>query len=43
MASLVSRAPNLGGLARTGEVFGIQEYVIDSLNHVKNTEFMALR
>lgn len=43
VASLVSRPPNLGGLARTGEVFGIKELVIDSISHVKNFEFQALR
>jgi hypothetical protein len=43
VCSLVSRAPNLGGLARTGEVFGIKEIVLDSISRIKNFEFQALR
>lgn len=42
VASLVSRFPNLGGLARTCEIFGVQEYVIDSLKHMETKEFQAL-
>ncbi|XP_055628076.1 uncharacterized protein LOC129769687 [Toxorhynchites rutilus septentrionalis] len=42
IASLVDRAPNLGGLARSAEVFGIHQYVVNSLKEVENKEFQAL-
>lgn len=42
VASLVSRPPNLGGLARTCEVFGAENFIIDSLKITENTEFKAL-
>lgn len=42
VASLVSRPPNLGGLARTCEVFGAENFIIDSLKIIENTEFKAL-
>ncbi|CAO1432463.1 unnamed protein product [Diamesa tonsa] len=42
VASLVSRPPNLGGLARTCEVFGTENFIIDSLKIIENTEFKAL-
>lgn len=42
MASLINRAPNLGGLARTCEIFGTENYVIDSLKLTENFEFKAL-
>ena len=42
VASLVSRQPNLGGLARTCEVFGTENFIIDSLKIIENTEFKAL-
>ena len=42
IASLVSRAPNLGGLARTCEIFSASQYVINSLRDVENKEFQAL-
>uniref|UniRef100_A0A182PW31 tRNA/rRNA methyltransferase SpoU type domain-containing protein n=1 Tax=Anopheles epiroticus TaxID=199890 RepID=A0A182PW31_9DIPT len=42
VASLVNRAPNLGGIARTGEIFAIKQLVIDSLQDIGNKEFQAL-
>lgn len=42
VASLITRAPNLGGLARTCEIFGVENYVIESLKFAENSEFKAL-
>ncbi|KAG5670340.1 hypothetical protein PVAND_000614 [Polypedilum vanderplanki] len=42
IASLVTRHPNLGGLARTCEIFGATNYVVDSLKSVENFEFKSL-
>ncbi|XP_017876975.1 uncharacterized protein LOC108623164 [Ceratina calcarata] len=42
VASLVSRAPNLGGLARTCEVFSVKELVIANLNQMQDKEFRNL-
>uniref|UniRef100_A0A182N845 Fumarylacetoacetase n=1 Tax=Anopheles dirus TaxID=7168 RepID=A0A182N845_9DIPT len=42
VASLVNRAPNLGGLARTCEIFAVKQYVINSLQDIDNKEFQAL-
>jgi tRNA guanosine-2'-O-methyltransferase len=42
VASLINRAPNLGGLARTCEVFSSENYVIESLKLIENLEFKAL-
>ncbi|XP_053665227.1 uncharacterized protein LOC128714379 [Anopheles marshallii] len=42
VASLVNRAPNLGGLARTCEIFAIKQLVINSLQDIDNKEFKAL-
>lgn len=42
VASLISRTPNLGGLARTCEAFGVKELVIASLHHIKDREFQNL-
>lgn len=43
VASLISRAPNLGGLSRTCEIFGAEQLILDSLRHVDNKEFQSLR
>lgn len=43
VASLVDRAPNLGGLARSSEIFGVRQYVVGSLKDVESKEFQALR
>lgn len=42
VASLISRAANLGGLARTCEIFGAEKLVLDSLRHTEATDFQAL-
>ncbi|XP_013149200.1 PREDICTED: uncharacterized protein LOC106111613 [Papilio polytes] len=42
VASLIDKLPNLGGLARTSEVFGIRTYVIDSLRHIQDKQFQGL-
>ena len=42
VASLVDRAPNLGGLARTCEIFKVNELVIANLNQVKDKDFQTL-
>ncbi|XP_059622676.1 uncharacterized protein LOC132265900 [Phlebotomus argentipes] len=41
-ASLVENHPNLGGLARTCEIFGVQKMIIDSLRDVEHKDFLAL-
>lgn len=38
----MNRPPNLGGLARTCEIFGAENYVIESLKLVENFEFKAV-
>ncbi|CAK9805252.1 Probable methyltransferase TARBP1 [Anthophora plagiata] len=42
VACLVSRVPNLGGLARTCEIFNVKELVIANLNQMKEKEFQNL-
>uniref|UniRef100_A0A182MMT1 tRNA/rRNA methyltransferase SpoU type domain-containing protein n=1 Tax=Anopheles culicifacies TaxID=139723 RepID=A0A182MMT1_9DIPT len=42
VASLVNRAPNLGGLARTSEIFAVKQLVINSLKDMDDKEFKAL-
>ncbi|XP_076749120.1 uncharacterized protein LOC143422408 [Xylocopa sonorina] len=42
VACLIDRIPNLGGLARTCEIFNARELVIANLSHVKNKEFQNL-
>lgn len=42
VASLIDRAPNLGGLARTCEIFNVNELVIANLNQVKEKDFQTL-
>ncbi|XP_060803871.1 probable methyltransferase TARBP1 isoform X2 [Amyelois transitella] len=42
IASLIDKLPNLGGMARTSEVFGVRTYVIDSLRHLQDSQFQAL-
>lgn len=39
VACLLNRIPNLGGLARTCEIFNVKELVIANLNQVKDKEF----
>lgn len=42
VACLVSRTPNLGGLARTCEIFNVKELVIANMNQIKDKEFQNL-
>ncbi|XP_058066157.1 uncharacterized protein LOC131215777 [Anopheles bellator] len=42
VASLINRAPNLGGLARTCEIFAVKQLVTNSLRDIDNKEFQAL-
>lgn len=42
VASLIDRAPNLGGLNRTCEVFGVKEYVLNNFQLTKNKEYQSL-
>ncbi|XP_058834020.1 uncharacterized protein LOC131691534 [Topomyia yanbarensis] len=42
VASLVNRPPNLGGLARSSEIFAVQQYIVNSLKDLENKEFQAL-
>ncbi|KAJ8730532.1 hypothetical protein PYW08_001945 [Mythimna loreyi] len=42
VASLIDKLPNLGGMARTSEVFGVQTYVVDSLRHLQDKQFQGL-
>ncbi|XP_054004821.1 uncharacterized protein LOC128890398 isoform X1 [Hylaeus anthracinus] len=42
VASLIDRAPNLGGLARTCEIFNVKKLVIANLNQIKDKEFQNL-
>ncbi|OAD54202.1 putative methyltransferase TARBP1 [Eufriesea mexicana] len=42
VACLINRIPNLGGLARTCEIFNVKELVIANLNQIKDKEFQNL-
>lgn len=42
VASLITRAANLGGLSRTCEIFGAEKLVLDSLRHTEAADFQAL-
>ncbi|KAM3963776.1 putative methyltransferase TARBP1 [Aphomia sociella] len=42
VASLIDKLPNLGGMARTSEVFGVKTYVVDSLHHLEDKQFQSL-
>lgn len=39
----MSRSPNLGGLSRTCEIFGVEQLVLDSLHLIDNKDFQSLR
>lgn len=41
-ASLVDKPQNLGGIARTCEIFGVRELVISNLKQIEDKEFQAL-
>ncbi|XP_039285527.1 probable methyltransferase TARBP1 [Nilaparvata lugens] len=42
VASLIDRPPNLGGLSRTCEVFGVSELVLNSLHYLTDKQFTSL-
>ncbi|XP_015438417.1 PREDICTED: uncharacterized protein LOC107193477 [Dufourea novaeangliae] len=42
VACLIDRIPNLGGLARTCEIFNVKELVLANLNQIKDKEFQNL-
>lgn len=42
VASFIDRLPNLGGIARTCEIFGIKALVIANMNCIKDKEFQFL-
>ncbi|KAK8781770.1 hypothetical protein V5799_016887 [Amblyomma americanum] len=42
VASLIDRIPNLGGLCRTCEVFGVSEFVVGSLKYLEDRNFQGL-
>ncbi|GFR26875.1 probable methyltransferase TARBP1 [Trichonephila clavata] len=42
VASLIDRIPNLGGLCRTCEVFGVSEFVIATLQYTQDKQFQNL-
>lgn len=42
VASLVSRLPNLGGISRTCEIFGVKALIIANSDHVKDKDFQCL-
>jgi tRNA G18 (ribose-2'-O)-methylase SpoU len=42
IGSLIDKVTNLGGLARTCQVFGASTFVVDNLSCVEKKEFTAL-
>ena len=42
VASLVDRIPNLGGLCRTCEIFGVSKYVISSMKILDDQQFKSM-
>ncbi|XP_054715433.1 probable methyltransferase TARBP1 [Uloborus diversus] len=42
IASLIDRIPNLGGLCRTCEIFGVKEFVIGCMKYVEDKQFQNL-
>lgn len=42
VASLIDRAPNLGGLTRTCEIFAVSQLVVDNLDITRSKEFTSL-
>ncbi|XP_065209528.1 probable methyltransferase TARBP1 [Planococcus citri] len=42
VASLIDRAPNLGGLTRTCEIFAVSALVVNNLEVLKNKEYTSL-
>lgn len=42
VTSLIDKVPNLGGLCRTSEIFGVSEFVINKLRYVEDKVFQSL-
>ncbi|KAK6998100.1 methyltransferase TARBP1 [Biomphalaria glabrata] len=42
VTSLIDKVPNLGGLCRTSEIFGVSEFVIGNLTHIEDRMFQNL-
>jgi tRNA G18 (ribose-2'-O)-methylase SpoU len=42
VASLINCLPNLGGLSRTCEVFGVSEYIVGTLKSTEDKQFRSL-
>ncbi|CAG0916967.1 unnamed protein product [Notodromas monacha] len=42
VATLIDKAPNLGGLCRTCEILGVDEYVIRSMKMIENPSFKSV-
>ncbi|KAL4238154.1 hypothetical protein ACF0H5_002865 [Mactra antiquata] len=42
VTSLINKVPNLGGLCRTSEIFGVSEYVMSKLGNVDDKAFQGL-
>ncbi|XP_037950654.1 uncharacterized protein LOC119681513 [Teleopsis dalmanni] len=42
VASLIDKLPNLGGIARTCEVLGIKNLILDSKKHIEQNDFKHL-
>lgn len=42
VASLVEKSQNLGGIARTCEIFGSKELIVSNLKQIEDKEFQAL-
>ena len=42
VASLIDKIPNLGGLCRSCEIFGVGTYAIGSMKYCDNKEFQTL-
>ncbi|CAL8127072.1 unnamed protein product [Orchesella dallaii] len=42
VASLLDHLPNLGGLCRTCEIFGVQKYVVNTLKVINDQHFQSL-
>ncbi|KAH3845200.1 hypothetical protein DPMN_087475 [Dreissena polymorpha] len=42
VTSLINKVPNLGGLCRTSEIFGVSEYVLGKLQYAEDKAFQGL-
>lgn len=43
LGSLLTKSANLGGISRTGEVFGVKGIALDNLKHLKANDFTSIR